>query len=419
MDILNEILTQGQNPITLFFVVLILVIWVWKRNKDLVTLIWICGTFVGIVIWLSGIDASNIAGSIPKLLWWLYTAFFTSIAWIIASIFISLLERKDDNKWEIDLLVEIKDSIVQNVEQNKELLLEIEKLNKGIWWDNDNSLVSQVKNLRTDGNDNHKALKKSFDDFAEKMADNNIDALTEAIEKVMWEFNTIINEKLWKTFDDFKQSVENLNVWQQEYKENISTSMDALRNSQESLEKSSKWFEITVEKSGSFAKISEKLWEEIKVLDDSLKIFRQGINEFEWVAWETKKMSDSMIESINSLTDNFVSKAETMVKESEKQITMMKEGFEQQWSDLKKEHKNILDGLKQELENNNKTSSEQFLRMQWKLEEQVIELDKKLWEELEKSLKTLWEQLTWLSGKFVSDYWNLAQRLEQLISHTK
>jgi hypothetical protein len=36
-------------------------------------------------------------------------------------------------------------------------------------------------------------------------------------------------------------------------------------------------------------------------------------------------MSDSMIESINSLTDNFVSKAEKMVGESEKQITMMRE----------------------------------------------------------------------------------------------
>ena len=97
----------------------------------------------------------------------------------------------------------------------------------------------------------------------------------------------------------------------------------------------------------------------------------------------------------------------------------MKEWFEVQSKDLKESHKNILDWLKQELENNNKTSSEQFLKMQWKLEEQVLEFDKKLWEELEKSLKTLWEQLTWLSGKFVSDYWSLAEKLEKLVSISK
>lgn len=423
MEILNALLIQFQNPITLYvtlgFISAIIIVWITKRDKDLVTLIWICGTFIWIVIWLSGIDTLDITHSIPKLLWWLFTAFLTSIAWIIASILISIFEKQESNKWEIDFLKEIKDSMLENTEQNKLLISELNKLNTGIWGDGDNSLVSQVRLLRTDTNDNHKALKKSFDDFAAEMANNNIDALTQAIEKVMWEFNTIINEKLSKTFDDFKQSVENLNVWQQEYKENITTSMEVLKNSHESLEKSSKWFEITVEKSEAFAGISEKLWEEIKVLDDSLQIFRKGINEFEGVAWETKKMSDSMIESINSLTDNFVSKAEKMVGESEKQIMMMREGFEQQGKDLIKTHTNVLENLNKEIDNNNKTSSEQFLRMQWKLEEQVLQFDKDLQKELEKSLKTLWEQLTWLSWKFVSDYWNLAEKLERLVSISK
>jgi mRNA-degrading endonuclease RelE of RelBE toxin-antitoxin system len=42
----------------------------------------------------------------------------------------------------------------------------------------------------------------------------------------------------------------------------------------------------------------------------------------------------------------------------------MKESFENQSKDLKDSHKNILDSLKQELENNNKISSEQFIKMQ-------------------------------------------------------
>lgn len=404
MDILN-IITGSFTPltatVTIVIITAIIISTFLKRDKDLVTLFWICWTFIWIVIGLSWLVSSeNITEGIPILLGWLFTSFFTSIAWIIASIGITFAEPKEANKGEAEFLKEIKDSMLENTNQNKLLISELHKLNTGIWWDSDNSLVSQVRLLRTDANDNHKALKKSFDDFAAEMANNNIDALTQAIEKVMWEFNTIINDKLSKTFDDFKQSVENLNVWQQEYKENITTSMDVLKSSQESLEKSSKWFEITVEKSEAFAGISEKLWEEIKVLDDSLQIFRKGINEFEGVAWETKKMSDSIIESINSLTDNFVSKAEKMVGESEKQITMMREWFEQQGKDLTQAHKDILEDLKNNVDNTNKNVSEQFERVWNELEKQVIKLDNELWEALEKSLSSLWRELTSITGKF-------------------
>ena len=261
-------------------------------------------------------------------------------------------------------------------------------------------MVSQIKNLRTDSNDNHKELKKSFDDFADKMSDNNIDSLTKAIEKVMWEFNTIINEKLWKTFDDFKKSVENLNIWQKNYKENIISSTDALNLLKDSLEKSSKWFEITVEKSKTFAWISEKLWWELKSLNDSLEIFKNWINEFDWVAKNTKEMAKSMIESINSLTENFVSKAEKMVWESEKQIIIMQETFAKQSKDLKESHKNILDNLKQNVDNTNKNVSEQFERIWNELKKQTIKLDNELWEALDKSLSSLWQELTSITNKF-------------------
>lgn len=406
MDILN-IITGAFTPltgiITIVIIIAIVISTIFKRDRDLVTLFWICWTFIWIVIGLSWLVSSeNITEGIPILLGWLFTSFFTSIAWIIASIWITFYPNgdTDKDKDQAEFLKEIKDSMLENTSQNKLLIQELYKLNKSIWGEDESSLIWQIRILKDSWNDNHKALKKSFDDFAAEMANNNIDALTQAIEKVMWEFNTIINEKLSKTFDDFKQSVENLNVWQQEYKENITTSMEVLKNSHESLEKSSKWFEITVEKSEAFASISEKLWEEIKVLDDSLQIFRKGINEFEWVAWETKKMSDSMIESINSLTDNFVSKAEKMVGESEKQITMMREWFEQQGKDLTQAHKDILDDLKNNVDNTNKNVSEQFERVWNELEKQVIKLDNELWEALEKSLSSLWRELTSITGKF-------------------
>lgn len=394
-----------------------------KRDKDIITMIWIFWTFSWIIAGLYFFDEKDIDWSIPKLIWWLKTAFYTSLAGLWTTIILHLIEKQDESKDEIDFLKDIKTEIENWNSQNTLILQELKLLNKWIWWDSDNSLVNQIKLLKSDWNENHRELKKSFDDFAEKMAENNMKWLIEAIKQVMEDFNTKINDQLWESFKELTNAIDNLLKWQNEYKENIISSTNALNISKDSLEKSSKWFEITVEKSEKFVWVSEQLWGELKNLNSSLEIFKNWINEFDWMSekfdWvvkNTKEMAVSMTESINTLTENFVSKAEKMVWESEKQIVLMKDTFSDQSKDLKESHKDVLDALKQELLNNSKQSSEEFLRMQWKLEEQVLEFDKKLWEELEKSLTTLWKQLTGLSGKFVSDYWNLAEKLERLVS---
>lgn len=419
-----EFIKPLLDPITIIIIISIIIVTLIKKDKNLVTLMWIGWTFIWIVLWLEWLDLEkNITSSISNLLNWLYTAFYTSIAWIIASIYLSFSKNNNEDKWTEDLLLDIKNEIIKSNEEVKysnNLIIEnLDKLNKWIWWDWDNSLVNQIKNFRTDSNDNFKELRKSFDEFAKKIAENNMKWLIEAIKQVMEDFNTKINDQLWQSFKELTNAIDNLLKWQEEYKDNIIISTDALNLSKDSLEKSSKWFEITVEKAEKFSWISESLWNELKYLNDSLEILKSWLKEFDWIANNNKESSIKLIESIESLKNNFVSKAEIMVSESELHIKNMKQSFESQSIDLKNSHKNILDWLKQELENNNKISSEQFLKMQWKLEEQVIEFDRKLWEELEKSLKTLWEQLTWLSGKFVSDYWNLAEKLEKLISISK
>jgi hypothetical protein len=56
--------------------------------------------------------------------------------------------------------------------------------------------LTQIQKLRTTFSDKHDELKKSFDEFAKEMAENNIKALIEAIQKVMEDFNAKINDQL-------------------------------------------------------------------------------------------------------------------------------------------------------------------------------------------------------------------------------
>lgn len=204
------------------------VYFVFKKNsslekvKTLATSIGMLGTFAGIFIALLAFNQNDISGSIPQLLGGLKTAFITSISGLVVSVLATFKER-----YESASDVEKNENQAENLQ--KEILEELKNLNKNIVGDGDSSLNTQVRNLRQDNSDNLKAIKSSFDDFAKQMAEQNIDALTKAIEQVMGEFNTTINDRLGEVFDNFRNSVDNLNRWQENYKQIIEDQNQNLR----------------------------------------------------------------------------------------------------------------------------------------------------------------------------------------------
>ena len=374
---------------------LIVYIAITKRDKNLVTVIWILWTFIWIILGLISFDTANIENSIWTLLNWLKTAFITSIFWLVASLILWFLEKKEVHKDETDFLIEIRD--------------EIRKLNS---WNNYNQeIVLQLKELNKTNNE----LKISFWDFSKEMSENNSKALVEAIWKVMENFNSKINNSLWESFKDLSTWVEKLVIWQENYKNNIETSQNIFEKSSKSLETSSKNFEKIVENSKTFENISKNLWEELKTLNKSIEILQAGWNEFREVAVSVKDMANTLIRSVEWLTKSFIWKAEMILNENEKQAVLLKNTFNQLSTNLAQTHSDILLNLREQLEKDSNFTSNQFLKIQKRLEQQVADLDKQLWEELEKSLHSLWQQLTWLSEKFVSDYWTLAEKLQKLV----
>lgn len=377
---------------------LIIYVAITKRDKNLVTVIWILGTFIWIILGLVNFDTTNIEGSISALLNWLKTAFITSIFWLIASLILWFLEKKearDIQKTDKDFLIEIRD--------------ELKKLNS--WNSSNNEIVEELKKINNSNNE----LKISFQEFSKEISENNSKALIEAISNVMNDFNSKINSELWQSFKDLSNSVEKLVIWQENYKNNIETSQDIFEKSSKSLEKSSKSFEEVLQNSQTFENISKNLWEELKRLNKSIEILQTGWNEFREVAISVKDMSNTVIRAVEWLTKSFIGKAEMILSENEKQAVLLKNAFNQLSTNLTQTHQDILLNLREEIEKDAQFTSNQFLKIQKRLEQQVADLDKQLWEELEKSLHSLWQQLTWLSQKFVSDYWSLAEKLEKLV----
>lgn len=241
-----------------------------QEMQTIATTFGILGTFIGIIVALYNFDTSNIEIAVPLLLDGLKFSFVTSIAGMLISLLIGLFPHKFGHGINNgEGLIEDKDK--SEPELLAELLSEMKTLNGNISGENDTTLITQIQKMRTNIVDKQDELNKAFDKFAEGMVNSNIDALAEAIEKVMGDFNTTVNDKLSKAFDDFRQAVENLNVWQSEYKDQISSQTENLKSVKITLGTAEESISKVKDSFADIVSIKEKFDELLKNLNAQLQ----------------------------------------------------------------------------------------------------------------------------------------------------
>lgn len=86
-------------------------------------------------------------------------------------------------------------------------------------------------------------LTQKFEDFSEMLKKSNTDALVEVMEKLTEEFQkqmgTLIERLVQKNFDQLTQSVDRLNLWQQENKNQVATLIQQFKDIESDFETSS------------------------------------------------------------------------------------------------------------------------------------------------------------------------------------
>lgn len=236
-----------------------------QEGQMLATGFGILGTFIGIVIGLLHFDTTNIDESVPQLLDGLRFAFITSIIGMGFSLIIGAFPRPLGFE---SVAVEAKDK--SESELLAELLEEMKNLNSNIAGDNDTTLITQVQKLRTSVTDKQDELKKSFDEFAREMAENNVKALIEAVQQVMEDFNTKINDQLGENFKRLSEATENLVTWQDQYREQLATSVEALTKASETLGTSSESMSTFTERAQDFDHVANQLKESLETMGASM-----------------------------------------------------------------------------------------------------------------------------------------------------
>lgn len=233
-----------------------------ETMQGIATLLGIGGTFVGIIYALYSVDFNNLSTSIPSLLNGIYPAFFSSLA----GVFVSLTVYWFPAFWKQGDYSERTD-----LDTGSQILRELQLLNEHIAGKSNSSLRVQLVTMKDTIAEGQGAIKTSFDDFATKMAENNMSALKEVIEQ----FNTQLQEQFGGNFKQLNEAVGKLVAWQEGYRQvveeahtNLQQVTETLESSQKALTISSENLERIVASADSFQKSADALQKQLEGLYD-------------------------------------------------------------------------------------------------------------------------------------------------------
>jgi hypothetical protein len=263
--------------------------------------------------------------------------------------------------------------------------------------DEETSMVSQIQKLRISTTDHLTNLKNYFAKFASSMAENNTNALIEALEKVMKDFNTKINEQFGDNFKRLNEAVAALLVWQDKYKEHVEKLTDQFQKTltgidqaKESLSIISQQMSVIPQTVMGLKELIETVQTQTNNLTRHLEIFKdlrqQATDAFPLI----EKRILGMTENFSNAVTNSVSTIEETVKEQSKDFT-----------EIAITLRNIFEGAIKESNEN--------------LTKQMEALDKSMQDEIKRVVEVMGSNLASLSNKFVEDYSPLTERLKAVV----
>lgn len=200
----------------------------------------IFATFLGIALGLLHFDARNIQASVPDLLDGLRTAFWASVFGVGAALTVKVRVAI------LGLPTKKGEAAHPQGATIDDLAAHLIAVQQALVGNDDSTLVTQLKLGRQESNDRLDRIRRVVEEFTEKMAENNSKALIEALEQVMRDFNTKINEQFGENFKQLNAAVGDILVWQQRYREQMGEMIALQERNTKSLEQASLRFENVV-----------------------------------------------------------------------------------------------------------------------------------------------------------------------------
>ncbi len=422
-----------------------------RSGSALLTTLGVLGTFTGIFIGLLDFDVSKIDESVPQLLAGLKIAFVTSILGMGAAIALKIVQaltpQPSTEKTEVTpediyaALTSINESVDKASEQQ---MAALDEVRKAISSEGDSSLLTQVQKLRTTVLDGLQELIKEFRDFAQTMAENNSKALIEALESVIRDFNTQLNEQFGENFKQLNEAVGALLTWQENYRNHVEALEDHIEAAVRGIEASetalkeivghteripealSSMEEVLAGLMGATEDLKEHLeavsllkeqaLEAFPVIDENLKrltdefgeTVRQSLNETSATLQKQREALDGLREGYDTLLETSSEAQERFGRALEGAL----ESMQDTQTKAMEGHAQTIEATANEMQ---RQVGDAWTKTQDTITEQVRDLDELIKTVLTRTLVVLGRNLASLSEKFVEDYEPLTHRLRDIV----
>ena len=342
-----------------------------KSLPSIFTIIGVFGTFFGITLGLMNFDASPemIEESVAFLLSGMRLAFGSSIIGMFFAI-----------QMRIDNIENAKPD--EDIEEGKKVIALLE------------------------------GLQASFQEFAEKQTQMNMDALVEALEKVIADFNQQMQEQFGENFKKLNEAVFKLVDWQENYYKQIEYMVENIERTQSAVENTKKIIQDIAEKYSDTYKLTEEFQLAIATLNDENKKLISSVENFAKIADQASQAVPMIKEEVNDLTKGFTSTVQgslgTIQEASEKTNAEISNTIDSSTRQINTQLTDLYQNSFSQLEQLQNKMSED-------LNKNILEMDGALGNALQNSLNSLSSQLQTLSSQFVSDYQPITRRLRDVI----
>jgi len=359
IDYVGQLIASGEEDkfvgIYLTFLYLLTFLGIWlpfiTQNKkilnftsylpSLLPALGLVGTFLGIFKGLGEFDPGNIDLSLPILLDGLKLAFSTSIVGMVGSAIVKLISFTQPEIVQEDTISE-EDFYNQFKIQNENLL----KIEKGI-----------------------RDMEIKLAEFTSSLGESTVEQLIKAIESVIRDFNTKIEEQFGENFKKFNSGLEKLLEWQSTYLielDKTKKAIDVANNLIETHEKTVESIHIRLAEIPNMlnpvSEVIETINKERKQTEQSLdvlsKLREDAENVIPSLHASLKQLTTTLSSDISDVSNKLQKLDQEMSNELEKAIQVMGAHLGSLSEQLVKDYQPLVTNLRNliEIANRNKTN---------------------------------------------------------------
>lgn len=301
--------------------------------KTSIVSIGLFATFFGVLVGLYGFEPSDIAHSVPRLLEGLRFAFGASVLGMFLSVALSIIHK-----------------FIGGDDDDEEILHSIDRKigNLVTTMESPGALVHEFTEMKTFLKSHMEKINESLDQALVQLARGATQEVTEALEKIIIEFNDNLKSQFGENFKELNVACHKLVSWQNNYKTHIDTAESSLSKIIVSLEESCAAVKELTSKNEETQKICREVGGLISTYDVQVKTLATHLQSCKQLGEQAGTFLEKTGKAITMSSENlnaFSSVIESSVSKQSESLAQLTKDINEQLPKTLGELEKVLAGI--------------------------------------------------------------------------